>query len=108
METGQFRSDLYYRLNVIRIQAPTLRERKEDIPLLVENFIRQLNRQLGMVIEGVGPGSMELLMDYDWPGNVRELQNAVESAMNAAASPSCGGRISSSWSSACRPASAAR
>lgn len=87
VETGQFRSDLYYRLNVIRIQAPTLRERKEDIPLLVENFIRQLNRQLGMVIEGVGPGSMELLMDYDWPGNVRELQNAVESAMNAAASP---------------------
>lgn len=87
VEAGQFRSDLYYRLNVIRIQAPPLRERKEDIPLLVENFISRLNYQLGMVIEGVGPGAMDLLMSYDWPGNVRELQNAVESAMNAADSP---------------------
>ena len=84
VEAGQFRSDLYYRLNVIRIQAPTLRERKEDLPLLVDNFIHRLNYQLGMVIEGVAPGAMDLLMDYDWPGNVRELQNAVESAMNAA------------------------
>lgn len=84
VEAGQFRSDLYYRLNVIRIQAPTLRERKEDLPLLVNNFIHRLNYQLGMVIEGVAPGAMELLMEYDWPGNVRELQNAVESAMNAA------------------------
>lgn len=81
VEAGQFRSDLYYRLNVIRIQAPTLRERKEDLPLLVDNFIHRLNYQLGMVIEGVAPGAMDLLMDYDWPGNVRELQNAVESAM---------------------------
>lgn len=87
VEAGQFRSDLYYRLNVIRVQAPPLRERKEDIPLLVENFIQRLNYQLGMVIEGVGPGAMDLLMSYDWPGNVRELQNAVESAMNAANSP---------------------
>ncbi len=87
VEAGQFRSDLYYRLNVIRIQAPTLRERKEDLPLLVDNFIHRLNYQLGMVIEGVAPGAMDLLMDYDWPGNVRELQNAVESAMNAADSP---------------------
>ena len=84
VEAGQFRSDLYYRLNVIRIQAPTLRERKEDLPLLVDNFIHRLNYQLGMVIEGIAPGAMELLMEYDWPGNVRELQNAVESAMNAA------------------------
>ena len=84
---GTFREDLYYRLNVIRIQAPTLRERKEDLPLLVDNFIHRLNYQLGMVIEGVAPGAMDLLMDYDWPGNVRELQNAVESAMNAADSP---------------------
>lgn len=87
VEAGQFRSDLYYRLNVIRIQAPTLRERKGDIPLLVDNFIQRLNYQLGMVIEGVAPGAMELLLDYDWPGNVRELQNAVESAMNAADTP---------------------
>ena len=74
VEAGQFRSDLYYRLNVIRIQAPTLRERKEDLPLLVDNFIHRLNYQLGMVIEGVAPGAMDLLMDYDWPGNVREEQ----------------------------------
>ncbi|NCB63977.1 MAG: PAS domain S-box protein [Clostridia bacterium] len=87
VEAGQFRSDLYYRLNVIRIQAPPLRDRKEDIPLLVENFIARLNYQLGMVVEDVGPSAMELLMDYDWPGNVRELQNAVESAMNMADSP---------------------
>ena len=84
VEEGKFRSDLYYRLNVIRIQAPTLRERKDDLPLLVDNFIHRLNYQLGMVIEGVAPGAMELMMEYDWPGNVRELQNAVESAMNAA------------------------
>ena len=57
VEAGQFRSDLYYRLNVIRIQAPTLRERKEDLPLLVDNFIHRLNYQLGMVIEGVAPGA---------------------------------------------------
>ena len=87
VETGQFRSDLYYRLNVIRIRAPALRERKEDIPLLVDNFVQKLNYQLGMVIEGVAPVAMDLLLDYDWPGNVRELQNAVESAMNAAESP---------------------
>ena len=59
VEAGQFRSDLYYRLNVIRIQAPTLRERKEDLPLLVDNFIHRLNYQLGMVIEGVAPGAMD-------------------------------------------------
>lgn len=103
VEAGQFRSDLYYRLNVIRIQAPTLRERKEDLPLLVDNFIHRLNYQLGMVIEGVAPGAMDLLMDYDWPGNVRELQNAVESAMNAADSPILRRRTSANWSSGCRP-----
>jgi len=87
VELGEFRSDLYFRLNVIRIQAPPLRIRKEDIPLLVENFIEKLNFQLGMVIEGVRPEMMEILLGYDWPGNVRELQNAIESAMNMADSP---------------------
>lgn len=87
VEKGEFRSDLYYRLNVIRIQAPPLRDRKEDIPLLVENFLARLNHQLGMMIEDISPGAMELLMEYDWPGNVRELQNAVEQAMNLADSP---------------------
>ena len=84
VDRGEFRSDLYFRLNVIRIQAPPLRARKEDIPLLVDNFIQRLNYQLGMMIDGVGPAAMDLLMSYDWPGNVRELQNAVESAMNLA------------------------
>lgn len=84
VERKEFRSDLYFRLNVIRIVAPPLRERKEDIPLLVEDLIRRLNHQLGMVIQRVSDEVMELLMSYDWPGNVRELQNAIESAMNMA------------------------
>ena len=87
VEKGEFRSDLYYRLNVIRIQAPPLRDRKEDIPLLVENFLARLNHQLGMMIEDISPSAMEMLMEYDWPGNVRELQNAVEQAMNLADGP---------------------
>lgn len=82
VQAGQFRSDLYYRLNVIRIVAPPLRQRKEDIPLLVDNLIQRLNSQLGMVVQRVSPEVMDLFMDYDWPGNVRELQNALESAMN--------------------------
>ena len=86
VESKEFRSDLYFRLNVIRIVAPPLRERKEDIPLLVEDLIRRLNPQLGMVIQRVSDEVMELLMSYDWPGNVRELQNAIESAMNMATS----------------------
>lgn len=87
VESGQFRSDLYYRLNIICIHAPTLRERMEDIPLLAESFIAQFNRQLGMMVQGIGPSAMELLMEHDWPGNVRELQNAVESAMNLCDGP---------------------
>jgi transcriptional regulator with PAS, ATPase and Fis domain len=87
VEEGLFRSDLYFRLNVIRIMAPPLRSRKEDIPFLVDNFIQKLNFQLGMVIEGVHPEMMGILQSYDWPGNVRELQNALESAMNMADSP---------------------
>lgn len=86
VEQGDFRSDLYFRLNVIRIVAPPLRERREDIPLLVENLIQRLNAQLGMLIQGVSDSVMDLLMSYEWPGNVRELQNAIESAMNMASS----------------------
>lgn len=81
---GEFRSDLYYRLNVVRIVAPPLRNRMEDIPLLTEDIVQRLNRQLGMAIRGVAPEVLELLQNYDWPGNVRELQNAIESAMNIA------------------------
>ncbi len=82
VECGQFRRDLYYRLNVICIRAPALRERMEDLPLLAEHLLQRLNRQLGMVIQGISPEVLELLGQYQWPGNVRELQNAMESAMN--------------------------
>ncbi len=87
VEIGQFRSDLFFRLNVIRIQAEPLRSRKEDIPLLVTHLIQKLNLQLGMVIESVEPEVMNILLEHDWPGNVRELQNVIESAMNMADSP---------------------
>ena len=87
VQEGKFRSDLYWRLNVIRIQAPPLRERKEDIPALTENLIQRLNRQLGMMVEGVSNSVYEIFYEYDWPGNVRELQNAIESAMNMTVTP---------------------
>ena len=82
MDRQDFRKDLYYRLNVLRITVPPLRERREDIPLLAHNLIDRLNRQLGMVVESISDQALALLMSYDWPGNVRELQNAIESAMN--------------------------
>lgn len=79
-----FREDLYYRLNVVKILIPPLRERKEDIPLLVNMFVSQLNVQLDLDIQEVHPDVFDLLMEHDWPGNIRELQNAVERAMNYA------------------------
>lgn len=81
-----FREDLYYRLNVINIRIPSLRERKEDIPLLIENIIDKLNFQLGLNVQGVNDVAIKKLMDYDWPGNIRELQNVVERGMNTALS----------------------
>ncbi|MBC7364941.1 MAG: sigma-54-dependent Fis family transcriptional regulator, partial [Candidatus Aminicenantes bacterium] len=76
-----FRKDLFYRLNVIKIELPPLRDRKEDIPLLVKHFIDIYNRENNKNIEGVSEEVMEILMDYDWPGNVRELENVVERAV---------------------------
>ncbi len=81
VEEGRFRDDLYYRLNVITIQIPPLRERKEDIPLLVEHFVEKFNIQMGKRVKGVSQEAMRLLMEYDWPGNVRELENVIERAM---------------------------
>jgi len=78
VKQGQFREDLYYRLNVVKISLPPLAERKEDIPLLVEHFVRQFNLSKGKEIAGVTEEVMELLMNYDYPGNVRELQNIIE------------------------------
>lgn len=78
---GRFRADLFYRVNVVRIQLPPLRERREDVPELVRHFIAAFNKRLGLAIEGVTPAAMRLLMDYAWLGNVRELENVVERAM---------------------------
>jgi len=79
MEQGTFRSDLFYRLNVLSIYLPPLRERPEDVPHLVRRFIEEYSRQHDRPFHGVSQPSMQLLMDYSWPGNVRELRNLVES-----------------------------
>jgi PAS domain S-box-containing protein len=75
---GMFHSDLYYRLNVFPIEMPALRERREDIPLLVEYFIDRFAKKAGKSIRGVNKKSLELLESYPWPGNIRELQNVIE------------------------------
>jgi len=75
---GEFRPDLYYRLQVIQIFLPPLRERREDIPALMEHFIEKFNKENGKNIKFVSPEAMDLLMKYNWPGNIRELENAVE------------------------------
>lgn len=79
---GEFRADLYYRLNVIPLYIPPLRDRKEDIPALVEYFINKFNRVLAKTIKGAHPDTYEILYAYDWPGNVRELENVIEYACN--------------------------
>ena len=81
VERGEFREDLYYRLNIIRIHIPPLRERKEDIPPLLRHFIGQYNRELGKDIQGVDNTTMKLLLSYNWEGNVREIKNVIERAM---------------------------
>ncbi len=78
VESGGFRDDLYYRLNVIPVTLPPLRERKEDIPLLAEHFLAQLRTEMGKPLEGVSAEALEMLLAYDWPGNVRELRNVLE------------------------------
>lgn len=75
---GTFREDLYYRLNVIPLELPPLKERKEDIPLLVDHFLKKFNRDFGRNIKGIKKPAMEALVEYDWPGNVRELRNIIE------------------------------
>jgi len=75
---NKFREDLYYRINVVPIYLPPLRERKEDIPLLVKHFIQKYNKKLNKDIQGITDQALDLLMNYSWPGNVRELQNLIE------------------------------
>ncbi len=78
---GRFREDLYYRIHVIPIRIPPLRERKEDIPALVNHFIKKFNQRMKKNVRGVSPKAMQKLMAHDWPGNVRELENTIEFAM---------------------------
>ncbi len=78
---GQFREDLYYRLNVVAIDMPPLRERKDDIPALAEHFIARFTSELKKKVEGLTPDALKLLLRYNWPGNIRELENAIERAV---------------------------
>ena len=78
---GRFRDDLYYRLCVITISSPPLRERREDIPLLAEHFMRLYASENSKAVSGISPEAMRALLDHDWPGNVRELENAIERAV---------------------------
>lgn len=80
IRNNEFRQDLFFRINVIPIEIPALRERKEDIPLLINYFIHQLNKNTGKKINGLSSGAMAKIMDYHWPGNIRELKNAMEYA----------------------------
>jgi PAS domain S-box-containing protein len=88
VKNGKFRDDLYYRLNVIPIQLPPLRERKIDIPLLIEHFLEEAAERYGKKSLKVSPKAMSLMMDYRWPGNIRELQNAIQFAF-----VKCNGRV---------------
>jgi DNA-binding NtrC family response regulator len=79
VEQGRFRSDLFYRLNVLRIYLPPLRERRQDIPLLVRRFVRHLSREHDRPFHGISADALQRLVEYPWPGNVRELRNLIES-----------------------------
>jgi two-component system response regulator AtoC len=79
--SGRFREDLFYRINVLPLHIPPLRDRREDIPMLIEFFIERNNLRLGTQVASVGPDAKKLLLDYGWPGNVRELENTIERAM---------------------------
>ena len=87
VRTREFREDLYYRLNVVPVHVPPLRERREDIPPLVEHFVRKTARECHRDVRGVSAGALEVLTRYDWPGNVRELENVLHRAVVLARSP---------------------
>jgi transcriptional regulator with GAF, ATPase, and Fis domain len=82
-----FRDDLYYRLNVVPVHVPPLRERREDLPFLIEHFVRKVARECRRQVDGVSAGALEVLTRYDWPGNVRELENVIHRAVVLAAGP---------------------
>ena len=81
VKEGKFRSDLFYRINVFPVTIPPLRDRKEDIPLLVAHFTHKYNKENNKKIEGVSRAALDMLIGYDWPGNVRELENVIERAV---------------------------
>ncbi len=81
MRDGTFRSDLYYRLNVVSVHLPALRERREDIPMLVSHFLCSKAEQLGLPQKSFSPQALDLLLQYSWPGNIRELENLIERAL---------------------------
>jgi two-component system response regulator AtoC len=87
VKLGRFREDLFYRINVLPLHLPPLRDRREDIPLLIDHFIVRNNARLATAVRGVGPDAAKLLLDYSWPGNVRELENTIERAMVLAEEP---------------------
>ena len=87
-----FRSDLYYRLNVFPVKIPPLRERPEDIPTLIESFVREFSKTLGKCVESINKRDIEALQRYEWPGNIRELRNTVERAVIIAEQPQAADR----------------
>jgi DNA-binding NtrC family response regulator len=87
IQAGTLREDLYYRLNVVQVNVPPLRDRREDIPLLVDHFVHRYTQQFHKTVTGVAPAALEILKSYGWPGNVRELQNIIERAVALVETP---------------------
>lgn len=87
VKEGKFREDLYYRLNVVTFAIPPLRERREDIPLLISSFISKFNSEFGTDVQGLDDDAWDIISRYDWPGNIRELRNVIESAFNVVVGP---------------------
>ena len=81
LEEGRFRADLYYRLSAFTIELPPLRERGDDLPMLVSHYVRRFGRELGREVVDIAPAAMDRLRDYPWPGNIRELQNVLRQAL---------------------------
>ncbi len=94
LEEGTFREDLYYRLNVVAIDIPPLRDHKEDVPALAQLFLERYAREAGKPITGFAPDAMRRLVDYHWPGNVRELQNVIERGVTLSAVSSANSQFS--------------
>jgi two-component system response regulator AtoC len=90
VEDGEFREDLFYRLAVMPLRIPALRERREDIAMLSEHFLRSINERIGTHVQGLDAEARRILLAYDWPGNVRELENTLEHAAVLAESAQIG------------------